>query len=120
MNVSRYKQRLLELEESLSGRIERAVAAGGAPPADSVGDRGDASLADANADEEFTGAERDSAELKQVRDALVRIGDGTFGKCIVDGGPIDEKRLEAMPWTPYCLKHEERRESASPSKTPTL
>ena len=32
MNVSRYKQRLLELEESLSGRIERAVAAGGGPP----------------------------------------------------------------------------------------
>jgi len=119
MNVSRYKQRLLELEESLSGRIERAVADGGGP-ADSGGDRGDASLADANADEEFTGAERDSAELKQVRDALVRIGDGTFGKCIVDGGPIDEKRLEAMPWTPYCLKHEQQLESASPPRIPTL
>lgn len=120
MNVSRYKQRLLELEKSLSGRIERAVAAGGGPPADSVGDRGDASVADTNADEEFTGAERDSVELKQVRDALVRIDEGTFGKCVVDGGPIEEKRLDAVPWTPYCLKHEERRESASPSKTPTL
>ena len=120
MNVSRYQQRLLELDRSLSGRIERAVAAGGERPADSVGDWGDASVADTNADEEFTGAERDSVELKQIHDALIRIDEGTFGKCVVDGGPIDEKRLEAMPWTPYCLKHEERRESASPTKTPTL
>jgi DnaK suppressor protein len=120
MNVSRYKQRLLDLERTLSARIERTVADGDRPATDSVGDAGDASVADTTADEEFTGAERDSALLKQVREALVRIDNGTFGKCIVDGGPIDEKRLEAMPWTPYCLKHEQQLESASPPRIPTL
>lgn len=31
----------------------------------------------------------------------------TYGICIVDGEPIDEGRLEAVPWTPYCRKHAE-------------
>lgn len=119
MNTTHYKQRLLDLEETLSARIDRALAKGGGPET-SVGDTGDASMADATADEEFTGAERDSAVRTQVREALVRIGDGTFGKCIVDGGPIDEKRLEAMPWTPYCVVHERQVEGASPPKLPTL
>jgi RNA polymerase-binding transcription factor len=55
-----------------------------------------------------------------VRDALQRIEDGTFGKCIVDGGPIEEKRLEAIPWTPYCLKHERQNELSEPLETPSL
>jgi DnaK suppressor protein len=120
MNISRYKQRLLDLERTLSARIERVVADGGPPAHDSVGDAGDSSVADAAADEELMGAERDSALLKEVREALVRIDEGTFGKCIVDGGPIDEERLEAMPWTPYCLKHEKQREGASRPRIPTL
>lgn len=32
----------------------------------------------------------------------------------------EESRLEAVPWTPYCLKHAQRREAAAPPRTPTL
>jgi RNA polymerase-binding transcription factor DksA len=39
---------------------------------------------------------------------------------VVDGGPIEEKRLEAVPWTPYCLKHQKLLEAASQTRTPTL
>ena len=70
--------------------------------------------------EEFTEAEHNSAMLQQVREALGRVADGTFGRCIVDGGPIEERRLEAVPWTPYCLKHEQRLEVAASTRTPTL
>jgi len=55
-------------------------------------------------------AETDSAILAQVRAALKRIDAGTFGKCVVDGSPIEEKRLQAVPWTPYCLKHQQELE----------
>jgi Prokaryotic dksA/traR C4-type zinc finger len=41
--------------------------------------------------------------LSQVQDPLERIKNGAFGNCLADGEPIDEKRLEAVPWTPYCL-----------------
>ncbi|HYS05539.1 MAG TPA: TraR/DksA C4-type zinc finger protein [Candidatus Dormibacteraeota bacterium] len=119
MNVQQYKHRLLDLEKKLSGRTDREVADGRREFLDSAHDLGEASLADEVASEKFTEAEADSTVLNQVRDALARIDNGTFGKCIEDGGPIETKRLDAVPWTPYCLKHEKRREGP-PSKMPTL
>ena len=65
-------------------------------------------------------AETDSAILAAVRAALRRIEDGTFGRCVVDGDPIDEKRLEAVPWTPYCLKHQSELEGRAGTRTPSL
>jgi DnaK suppressor protein len=120
MNVQHYTQRLLDLEKTLSKRAGRAVAEGRGAFIESAHDIGDASVADEVASEQFTEAERDSTVLKQVRDALARVKDGTFGKCIVDGGPIEEQRLDAVPWTPYCLKHEQRLEAGAPPRTPTL
>jgi DnaK suppressor protein len=46
-----------------------------------------------------------SATLGQVEAALVRIADGSYGYCEVCGAPIAEARLEARPWTPYCIHH---------------
>ena len=63
-------------------------------------------------------ADTDSAVLEQVRAALRRIDDGRFGRCVVDEGPIEPKRLDAMPWTPYCVKHQEQIEEAR--RTPSL
>jgi RNA polymerase-binding transcription factor DksA len=120
MNVQHYKDRLLDLEKTLSARRGRAVADGRREFIDSAHDVGDASVADEVASEKFTEADRDSTVLKQVREALARVDAGTFGTCIVDGGPIEEKRLDAVPWTPYCLKHEQLLEASSASKTPTL
>ncbi|MCT9625345.1 DnaK suppressor protein [Arthrobacter sp. SORGH_AS 212] len=46
-----------------------------------------------------------SAGLDQVEAALDRIAAGTYGSCAVCGRPIAEGRLEARPWTPYCIDH---------------
>jgi len=46
-----------------------------------------------------------SSGLAQVEAALQRMADGTYGVCEVCGLPIAEGRLEARPWTPYCLEH---------------
>lgn len=116
MNVQHYKRRLLDLEQTLSARTSRAVAEGRGEFIDVAHDFGDASVADEVASEQFTEAGQDSAILQQVRDALIRVDAGTFGTCIVDGGPIDEQRLDAVPWTSYCLKHERLREIATPSR----
>jgi DnaK suppressor protein len=120
MEMQHYKQRLLGLEKTLSARIGQEADHAGGEFIDSAHDVGDASVADEAASEEFTEAEHNAAVLQQVRDALGRVADGTFGKCIVDGGPIEERRLEAEPWTPYCLEHEQRLEVAASSRTPTL
>jgi RNA polymerase-binding transcription factor DksA len=120
MNIQHYKQRLLDLEKTLSARIGTETDQGQGEFIDSAHDVGDASVADEMASEEFTEAEHHADVLQQVRDALDRVADGTFGTCIVDGGPIEEPRLEAVPWTPYCLKHAQRLEAAASSRMPTL
>jgi DnaK suppressor protein len=120
MNVQHYKQRLLDLEKTLAARVSRETAQGRGDFIDSAHDAGDASVADETASETFTEVDADSTVLQQVRDALGRVAAGTFGKCIVDGGPIDEARLEAVPWTPYCVNHQRRLEGAAPPHASTL
>ena len=119
MNTERYKQRLLDMEQTLSARIGREADQGRREFIDSAHDAGEASVADEVSAEQFTEAEQAAAVLQQVRDALRRIADGTFGTCIVDGGPIEEQRLEAVPWTPYCLKHATRLEATASARMPT-
>jgi DnaK suppressor protein len=120
MNVQHYQQRLLDLEKTLSARTGRAVAEGREEFIDGAHDTGDASVADEVASEQFSEAEQNSAILQQVRDALTRVDAGTFGTCIVDGGPFEAQRLVAVPWTADGLKHERAREVVTPASTPTL
>ena len=58
--------------------------------------------------------EQIEAELADVEHALRRLDDGTYGTCEVDGKPIPEERLEAMPAARFCLQHqtEAEREAA--------
>ena len=35
--------------------------------------------------------------------ALARMDDGTYGKCEICGNEIAAERLEALPYTTYCL-----------------
>lgn len=120
MDIQPYKEQLLALETRLSNRTDREMADGREQTADSARDAGEASVADASASDSFSGAELDSTVLQQVREALRRIEDGTYGTCIVDGRPIEEKRLHAVPWTPYCLEHQAGLEALAPAKMPTL
>ncbi|MGO4235662.1 TraR/DksA family transcriptional regulator [Pseudarthrobacter sp. YAF2] len=46
-----------------------------------------------------------SAGLDQVEAALARLANGTYGICAVCGEPIADGRLEARPWTPFCIRH---------------
>jgi len=119
MDVERYRQRLLALETTLSNRTAREVTLGRDKLIDTAADAGEASVADESESEDFSEAELDVTVLKQVREALRRIQNGTYGQCVVDGGPIEPQRLEAMPWAPYCLKHQSLLEAASRPK-PTL
>ena len=42
-------------------------------------------------------------ELDAIDAALKRIEDGTYGICANCGEPIDQERLEALPWTTQCI-----------------
>jgi RNA polymerase-binding transcription factor DksA len=122
IDIQHYRQRLLALERTVAARTGRALAAGSGAQ-DPVHDAGEASLADEVSSETFAAAAMSASTLAQIRAALVRLDAGTFGACAVDGAPIDEARLAAVPWTAYCLAHAELAEQAGedvPTRMHTL
>ena len=48
-------------------------------------------------------------ELRQIRSALRRLDQGTYGTCDGCGEPISDARLEALPAAEFCIKCAEKR-----------
>jgi DnaK suppressor protein len=119
VDIERYRERLLTLERELEERVARESATA-REAIDEQPDPADQSIVGEARDEYFTIASTDADTLRAVGEALRRIEDGTFGTCIVDGGPIEEKRLNAVPWTPYCQKHQQALEESAGLRTPSL
>jgi len=113
MNAARFKQRLLDKERELSEEIARL--------ADEARDAGEAEVRDSSDDATSSQSTSEALQeetfasrtLTQVRDALRRIEDGTYGKCIVDGRQIEAARLEAVPWAALCLEDQEKQDKAA-------
>ena len=51
--------------------------------------------------------DRESNMLRNVRGALARMADGSYGVCMHCDEDIKTKRLDAVPWTKYCIKCQE-------------
>ena len=51
--------------------------------------------------------DRETNLLRNVRGALARIDDGSFGVCLHCEEDINPKRLNAVPWAPYCITCQE-------------
>src|ERR1044071_9932369 len=51
--------------------------------------------------------DRESNLLRQVRMALARLADGSYGTCLHCDEEIKPKRLDAVPWTRYCIRCQE-------------
>lgn len=51
--------------------------------------------------------DRESSLLRQVKGALARVADGSYGTCLHCEEEIKPKRLDAVPWTKYCITCQE-------------
>lgn len=56
----------------------------------------------------LSGAERE--QLLLIDDALKRIQKNEFGHCQTCQKEIGKKRLDALPWTPFCIECQEKAE----------
>lgn len=52
--------------------------------------------------------DRESNLLRNVRSALRRVADGSFGTCLHCEEEISQKRLAAVPWAPFCIQCQEQ------------
>jgi DnaK suppressor protein len=51
--------------------------------------------------------DREASLLRNVRAALSRISDGSYGTCMHCEEEIKPKRLEAVPWAAFCIRCQE-------------
>jgi DnaK suppressor protein len=56
--------------------------------------------------------DRESNLLRNVKAALRRIDEGMYGTCVHCEEDISPKRLNAVPWTPYCIACQEAADRA--------
>lgn len=67
-----------------------------------------------NFDQEFTLGlmESERRMLREIEEAILRMREGYYGVCLDSGRPIDEMRLEYVPWAKHCIAvarlHEKR------------
>jgi DnaK suppressor protein len=101
--LNKYKQ-ILEAKQAELGQLLRnreAIAIEKSPDAlDEVQHAAERELAIRNLD-------RESGLLRQVKLALSRIEDGSYGICLHCEDEINPKRLNAVPWSPYCISCQE-------------
>jgi DnaK suppressor protein len=88
-----------EITASLKNRDDIAIEKA-ADAIDEVQQAGERELAIRNLD-------RESHLLREVRAALARIADGSFGTCAHCDEEISPKRLKAVPWAPFCIRCQE-------------
>jgi DnaK suppressor protein len=72
-----------------------------------------AELGSDNFEQEFTLGlmEADEGTLGHIESALERIASGSYGRCVQCDGAIPKARLNAIPYTPVCIKCAELQES---------
>ena len=80
---------------------------------DGVKDAVDMSLMDVNKEMALRLGERESQMIADIDQALLRIEEGSYGKCSRCGHLIDERRLEALPTARYDAACQEAIERAN-------
>ena len=107
-----YKERLVILRARLRGDVSAmADAALNKTRSEASGDLSSmpihmADVGSDNYEQEFTLSlmENEEETLEKIEAALERIEDGAYGSCIECESRIPKARLNAIPYTPYCVK----------------
>lgn len=116
MNIQRYKKLLLAREQEFTAEITRFDAEARESRTAEVEDPIDLVTSDESKAANFKLGDVAVRNLQQVRAALQRIEAGTYGVCVDCGSPIESARLDAVPWTPYCLEDQEKHDGAGESE----
>lgn len=116
-----YKQRLVDLRARLRGDVTAMANSALHGAGDENGGASSmpihmAELGSENFEQEFTLSIMETEEdtLEAIDAAIERVNQGVYGKCVTCGGVIPKTRLNALPYTPMCVRCAEQEESGSP------
>ena len=112
-----FKKRLQERQQSLRKTVSRTEEDGRIADQDSAQDIADRAVSSYTKEFLFSQSNNDRQLLQMVETALARIREGAFGECVSCGNEINAKRLEAVPWTRYCIECQEKLERGQLEET---
>ena len=100
----KYRRALVEKKEEISQEMLKNKDAGQENAEEITQDIADKASSSYTKEFLFSLSDGERVLLQQIDQSLSRIDEGTYGLCTHCGNPIPEKRLEAVPWTPYCVE----------------
>ena len=101
---------LRKKQHELLDSYERDKAAGNALPDDGIQDLADKAASAYSKELNFSLSDGERNLLMLIDEAFNRLKDDSYGKCTNCGNIIGDKRLSAVPWTPYCIDCQELQE----------
>lgn len=104
----RLRERLSVLIEEYRDELSSQEQGGYDEIASEVRDLGDEAAADVLLDSRLFDIQRDAGELREVREALDRMEDGSYGLCTNCGRPIELERLRVQSAAARCIDCQRR------------
>jgi DnaK suppressor protein len=105
-----YRDRLLARRESLFSQVTEAEMSSRERDLEATQDPADMAANAYTKELLISMSANDRKLLLLIDEALVRVEGGEYGECVNCGEPVAEKRLDAVPWTRYCLKCQDMQE----------
>jgi DnaK suppressor protein len=99
-------QLLGKLKRSIAEQGERYIQSGGA----FTNHMAEAATEESDRESDYYLADNQGRVLGEIEEAIRRIDSGNFGQCELCKKPIEQKRLEVLPYARYCLRCQEKAE----------
>ena len=106
--LEQFKKRLETRQQDLRRLVSRNVQDGRAADEQAAQDVADKAANSYTKEFLFHQSNNDRQLLQLVEEALNRIREGGYGECVNCGNELNAKRLEAVPWTRYCINCQEK------------
>jgi DnaK suppressor protein len=105
--TEKYRRLLEEKKASLSSDLAKTRSAEEETTEEATQDIADKAVSSYTREFLYSLTDGERSTLLQIDDAIVRIDDSSYGLCSNCAQAIAEKRLTAVPWSPYCVDCQE-------------
>jgi RNA polymerase-binding transcription factor len=99
-----FRDKLLNRRESLVGQVQQAELYSRERDAEATQDPADMAANAYTKELLVSMSDNDRQLLNLIDEALERIGDGDYGKCVRCREALPDKRLDAVPWARHCVR----------------
>jgi DnaK suppressor protein len=105
-----FRDKLMDRRTSLVGQVQQAELYSRERDAEATQDPADMAANAYTKELLVSMSDNDRQLLNLIDEALERMDDSGYGKCVRCGQPLPDKRLEAVPWARHCVRCQELHE----------